>query len=206
MELSPRRIQLFTPAERKGVLLAAVVSLALLLIFVGIVQAYKSVVPEHVERDTANITMRDYEQALAKWRARNVAEYTITVITRGIREDETHQITLRVVPDRNEVDVLSHLLNGSPYSGALADYPGLTVEAMFDTIEQRLEVINSEQPIYASDDDTDYYQDIVVRFDSNLGYPTLYDTHVRSAHESREIVWREPAQSGIEVKRLTIVR
>jgi hypothetical protein len=73
---------------------------------------YRLTVPEQVDRDTINITRSDYEQALAKWKARGVAEYTITLTRKADR------ITLRVNRQTGEIYLLEWMRGPDPYEGA----------------------------------------------------------------------------------------
>jgi len=195
--------------ERSSPLIAVTLILGLILACLASTFLYRQNVPEHVERDTINIAESDYEQALTKWEARKVVEYTIAVAR------NTDQITIRVNRDTGDIFLLEWLRGGRPYEGAGIDpnnplMPGLhynlSVDGMFETVREWLDAMKSDQPLTPAVGEIDYFNDFVAQFHPELGYPTHLVNYVRAAHRTREVVWRSSDQPSLEIKSLTIIR
>ena len=189
--------------------LPSVIILGLIVACLATAFTYRQSVPAHVDRDTINISESDYEQALAKWEARQVVEYTITVARNA------DQITIRVNRETGDIFLLEWLRAGHPYEGGVPDpnnpvipglYYDLSVDGMFDRIREWLDAIESGQPLAPTVEETEYFNDFVARFHPELGYPIYVANYVRSAHRTREVIWRSPARPILEVQSLTIMR
>ena len=171
-------------------------------------RAYKLVVPEHVDRDTINITRADYEQALNKWRSRGAIEYEISV-SRGrdsvqtrVNEAERKLYLLKNVRDLEELPV-----SGLKEPADFASFRGWTVEGLFETAEGYVaQMPTGGGRIRPGSEEYDYFYDFTVQFDPNLGYPTYLSEQLRTIRKSREITWRTPVRPPMEVKSLVVIR
>ena len=195
--------------ERRGTIIASALIVLLIVACAATAGVYRANMPPHVDANTINFTQDEYDQALAKWESREVAEYTTTA-RRG-----RDQLTIRVNTENDEIFLLEWLRDGEPYEGATPDpnravLPGLyqqyRVEAMFDKAREWLDLMASGQQPEMRVGETVFYQDYVVRFDPELGYPSYLAHHTRSVHRTRELVWRQEAEPIIEVKQVTVVR
>jgi hypothetical protein len=165
-------------------------ALMLLLMFACTLalRLYKTIVPEHVERDTRNITAAEVDQALNRWTASGITQYEMRLIT---KEEE---YKLRVDTRAETVEILDHYIGSNLQYGErgmypLEDYYVLTVPALFD--DARLISYLDLGDVGTPDEDgfTKYY-DNRVAFDSMYGYPTEVSQYERRTWTSREIVWR----------------
>jgi hypothetical protein len=200
--------QLYTPAEKRGIMVGVIATLVLALVFVGLVYAYKLNVPEHVERDTINIREAQLSEARAKWEAVNASEYELVVSFRETNAAVTHEITIRVNPELEEITLVNYALNGSPTSSPLSEeeYSQFTVENLFAIVEERMDAILEGVPMEETSESQVSYRDLIARFDPSLGYPTFLEDYRRSTLISREIVMREKAFPTLEIKRLSVIR
>jgi hypothetical protein len=145
-----------------------------------------------------NISRSDYEQALAKWRAQNVAEYVIATETRAFLGGDTK---LRVSNGGKDVVVLEPAPSSTPSPEYIEHFRADTVEGMFADIEAMLddnEVVHS--PAVTSMGG--FYMAYTVRFHPELGYPTYLEGHPVTEPGSHvfDADWKKT------VKELTIVR
>lgn len=197
---------------RKQTIIGAALILAFIVACLVTVRLYKLAIPEHVDRDTINITASDYEQALNKWRSSNVLEYEIS----SIMGDE--EVTLRVNQPENLIYVLRHIREDLPYGVTDPDNPILpsqyikyniyTVNGMFDLAKQRLDYmvsLNGER-IEPSAEEFDFFHDYIIQFDSATGHPTYIADKIRTAHRLRELTWRASGVPAIEVKGFKILK
>jgi hypothetical protein len=200
--------QLYTPVEKRDIMIGVIATLVLALGFVGLVFAYKLNVPEHVERDTISFTESQFSEARAKWEDANVAEYEIVISFRELNAAVTHQITLLVDAELEEITLMNYSIDGSPTSRPVSEeeYSQFTVENLFAIVEERLEAILGGVAMEDSSESRVTYRDLIVRFDPVLGYPALMEDYRRSALISREIVMREKAFSTLEIKRVSVIR
>jgi len=130
-------------------------------------------VPHLTPIELTNITQTEYEQALAKWRARKVSEYEITLID-ATRMDIGGKLRLRIKVESGEPRVVSYTdLNQErsqvvPLDTLSADeqdyLPQLSVERMFRLLGKLFTGEWANSYAYAA-----RYE---VGFDSVLGYPT----------------------------------
>jgi hypothetical protein len=195
----------FSESGRRNIVLGAVAVILLIVACAVTVQLYKSNVPEHVDRNTINVTQSDYDQALQKWTARGVSEYEISI------HSGADDITLRVSGGVDTIQVLQHLHSGSPANeqrlpAGAALLRRMTVDLLFQNVKEALDFNalggGSNRP--GSNDV--YFFDYSARFNPDLGYPTYFSAYQRATKASREIVWRETIQAPIEVTNLKIIR
>ncbi|HYP39907.1 MAG TPA: hypothetical protein VEX13_06065 [Chloroflexia bacterium] len=197
---------------RKRTLIGAILILTLIIACVVTVRLYKVAVPEHVDRDTINITANDYEQALNKWRSSNVVEYEIS----SIMADE--EVTLRVNQPENLIYVLRHYRANEPFGAFDPNIPIMpsqyvkyniyTVNGMFELAKQRLDFMQSlnGERIEPSEEEFDFFHDYIIQFDPTDGHPTYVADKIRTAHRLRELTWRAAGVPAIEVKGFKILK
>jgi hypothetical protein len=196
-------------SDRSRTIIASLLILGLVGACIGTIILYRSLIPVQVDRSTINIARSDYEQALAKWQARNVVEYTTTVTK------TSHEITIRVNRQTGDIFLLKWLKNGEPYEAASPDpntpvkaglHYELSVDGMFETVAQWLDVIDNASGPALTVEATgiDYYGDFNVQFHPELGYPVYVASFSREIHRSREVVWRSQPEPTLRVRELTI--
>ena len=210
-ELGARGRALFGEGDRRSTVLGSMLIFALVLTCIASIWMYKQVVPEHAERDTINISMTDYEQALAKWNSANIAEYRITLVQ--VDSEAKQQITLRVNQEEDEIYLLGHLYNESPFGNSNpnrplppGEYEEYTVDGLFAHAREWLDLALSGERLEPSSEDTDFFHDYNIRFDPDFGYPTNIEDWIRSAHLTREVVWRELGERRIRIENFTVER
>jgi hypothetical protein len=195
---------MFNENDRRNIIVATIMVLALTVACAATVQFYKSAVPEHVEHSTINITTSDYEQALAKWNALAVKEYEIVI------HSASDDVTLRVNVPEASVDILEHLHSGSPLGETIPTNSALlrrvTVERLFQLAKEGLDVMRDEASSGLPPGKQDAFLDYSVRFDQERGYPTYLSKYARITRSSREVVWRETPQEPIEVRSLKVIK
>jgi len=196
---------MFTVSDRRNVVLAGVVMLVLIAACAGTIGLYKSVVAQHVDRDTINITQESYGQALAKWQAQHIMDYEISL------ESGVSEATLRVTGGGANVQVIRQAIRGSEVSttdstGELAELRQATVEHLFQLVQDALDSVQLGQDTRHSDGKFDYFYDYDVHLDGTRGFPAYFVEYERVAKPSREITWRQAVQPAIEVKELKPVR
>ncbi|MGI8588648.1 MAG: hypothetical protein ACR2M0_13325 [Chloroflexia bacterium] len=123
--------------------------------------------------ELTNITQAEYEQALAKWRARGVSEYEITLID-ATRLDIGGKLRLRIKVENGEPRVVSYtdlnqgrsqVIPLDTLSADKRDYlPELSVERMFRLLGKLFTGEWANSYAYSA-----HYE---VGFDPALGYPT----------------------------------
>gem|GEM_PF-5737090 len=194
-------------SDRSRTIIASLLILGLVGACIGTTTLYRSLIPLQVDKSTINIARSDYEQALAKWQARNVVEYTTTV-TRT-----SHEITIRVNRQTGDIFLLKWLKNGEPYEAASPDpnipvkaglHYELSVDGMFERVAQWLDVIENGSGPAMTVEQTNYFGDFNVQFHPELGYPVYVASFSRAIHSSREIVWRSQPEPTLRVRELTI--
>ena len=199
---------MFSENDRRNILVGTLLVVALTIACVATVRFYKSAVPENVEGNTINTTEAEYTQALAKWRARNVSEYEMTL------HSGADDITLRVNVGGTDVpQVLQHLHGGSPVSDEVPAGSALlrrmTVDLLFQYAGQAVVASQPSQsgdPAHTSNGEYDFFRDYTVRFDQSRGYPTYFAAYQRTTRPSREIVWRDTLQAPIEVREVKVIK
>jgi hypothetical protein len=191
---------MLTDDDRKNAIIASVAVLALVVVCVATIGFYKSVVAEHVDRNTINITEESYEQALAKWQAQHITDYEITVAT------GQSEATLRVTGGGANIDVIKQSYAGSEASlssapGELDELRQMTVERLFQLSRDALDDMESGAgPSRSEDGAFDYFYDYDIHLDGTHGYPRYFAEYQRVTKPSREITWRGALQPAIEVK------
>jgi hypothetical protein len=196
---------MLTGNDRKNIVIASVIILALIVACAATIGLYKSAVAEHVDRDTINITRDSYAQALAKWQGQHLKQYQMTVSSDG------GEVAMIVAGDGG-VQVLRQSYEGQ--NVAISDAPGnlgqlrqMTVEHMFQLALDALDKVQKGQsPTQSGDGKSDYFYDYDVHLDAALGYPTYFAEYRRVTRPSREITWREVVQPVIVVKDFTSTR
>jgi hypothetical protein len=158
---------------------------------------YKTIVPEHVDRDTINFTAVDLEQAREKWSSSGLSRYEMRLIT---GEEE---YSLRVDESAGTVEVLDHYIRNQRQFGTVGTYAleelyDLTVPGLFDAAREKL----SGEPRFVIGPDengmTRYY-DYWADFDAGYGHPVEISDYERGIMTTREIVWRTTLNK-VEVK------
>lgn len=195
---------MFNESDRRNIIVASLLVLALTVACAATVQFYKAAVPEHVDRSTINITRSDYDQALAKWNAQAITEYELVI------HSDTDDVTLRVNVPEGIVDILQHLHGGSPLGETIPTNSALlrriTVERLFDRANEGLGIIlneaNSDVPLTMHN----VFYDYNVRFDQQRGYPTYFSVYRRFTQLPREVIWRKTLQEPIEVRSLKVIK
>lgn len=172
------------------------------------IQGYKTIVPEQVERNTANITQADYAQARAKWDAQKIGVYEISV------DDARLQVSIRVDRTTGNLYLLKLAVDGTdesvdglktPLSGVAAKTYGVyAVDPLFDSIKDALAGLSTGMQTAANADSTDF-SDVEVQFDSARGYPVRIALYDRTTLSSHEITWRTK-QRDLQIKAFTVIR
>jgi hypothetical protein len=121
---------MLTDDDQKNAIIASVAVLSLIMVCAATIGFYKSVVAEHVDRNTINITEDTYAQALAKWQAQHIADYEITLAS------GQSEATLRVSGGGAHIDVIGQTYRGSEES--LSNAPGELAVLRQMTFEARL--------------------------------------------------------------------
>ncbi|HKP51455.1 MAG TPA: hypothetical protein VJ183_02265 [Chloroflexia bacterium] len=185
--------------------MGSVVIALLIAACVGLIQLYKTNIPEHVDRSTIDVTQSEYDQALQKWRARGASEYEFSI------HSGSEDIRLHVPGTSGPADVLQHLHLGSGVdeenlpqgSGRLRR---MTIESLFEDIKEGIDVSAIDSSFGSPNSKNNLFYDYSARFNPELGYPTYYSSYLRVTRPSREIVWRSTLDAPVEVTDVKIIR
>ena len=189
-----------------------IISVALILLSivaaVFIIRWYKSVVPEHVDRDTISVTQADLELAREQWQTNGIVEYEIKT------EDRKDLVSLRVNRETDTVYLLEYVKDGFPQAAQgiaqpfrTVEYEDWTVEALFDRVEVLFDQVR-DPSISTSPDENGvyYYTDFIVRFNPDYGYPEVIEQMLRTTRESREFAWRESISGPRRVTEFRVIK
>jgi hypothetical protein len=191
----------------QGLIGSAIVLLAAVALMLAI-QAYKALVPAQVEHDTSNITQAAYDQALAKWTAKNVGTYEMTIV------DPRQELRLRVDTATDKLYMLSHTVNGIaesvdglkvPLTGVAAKtFQVYTVASMFESIREDMAAtaLGAGAP---TGEGTTRFIDLNVQFDPTAGFPAHVIEHLRTTLDTKEITWRTTG-TDVQVKDFAIIQ
>ena len=186
--------------------------LALIVACVFSIRAYKSVVAENVDGDLININRQQYDEALAKWRSRKIAEYEMTVSS----VDEV--LTLRVNEGESRIYLLEDIVKeqsgdrhvtvpglSAPVEYELYSY--VTVGGMFEDANWRLDQVSRGTRAHPSDEKNAYSVEYDVQFDAEFGVPRhIYDYLRTTRRPAREITWRTTESTPSEVTSFKVMK
>ena len=199
-----------TEDNKRNIIIGAVTLLTMFFACITTISLYEVIAPEHVESDTVTVTMADFDRALAKWKAQEPEEYVITT------KDGADLMSLRVRPKKGAVQIVHRERGGIIDPVDRPGYPvfrssghgadNRTVDGLFATAKEMLELASLKELITPRQDDTSYFHDFNIQFHPDLGYPTVIEHKVRIADPDNEIIWREYGQSPKKVEKLEIVR
>ena len=195
---------MFSTSDRRNIAVGSLLVVALTFACSAMAAFYKSAVPEQVDHSTMNVTVSDYEQALARWKVQAIKEYELVI------HSGSDDVTLRVNVLEKDIEILQHLHGGSPLGDTIgpssARLRAITIEKLFDQAGQGLDVIGEQAASQFPPAQQNLFFDYYVRFDQTMGYPTYYAQYQRLTQPSREIVWRKTVQEPIEVRSLKVIK
>lgn len=187
-----------------GSMIALLAAVALMLA----IQGYKAIVPAQVEHNTSNITQTDFDQSLAKWTAKDVGTYEMTIV------DPRQELRLRVDTTTNKLYMLSHTVNGISESVdglkvaltgvAAKTFQAYTVDSMFEAIRSDM-AATTQGATAPTGDDATRFVDLLVQFDPDAGYPVHVIEHSRTTLNTKEITWRTTSKD-VQIKDFTIIQ